>query len=192
MSGPALGTVILVFGKLWAFLNHLMTNMRFMSVSHGKSWRKKRDESHMSDSSSHLWSSLWIPEETAPICSQGLITETNSACTMPTKYWERQENSEEWWLCSCMLLLEACNKKADWMSWESSRPGLQNTLGQLNNLFVLPGAQKTVWQGVLPASTSTHPSCAAAKKSVVSHSVERQRRGKVDEETRRMEEQREW
>lgn len=89
------------------------------------------------------------------------------------------------------FLKPATKRQIEWAG-ESSRPGLQNTFGQLNNFFGLPGAQKTVWQGVLPASASTNLSCAAAKKSVVSHSVERQRRGKVDEKTRRMEEQRQW
>lgn len=52
-----------------------------------------------------------------------------AACTMPTKYREGQQNLEEWCLCSCMLLLEACNnkkKKQTEGDGESSRLDLNN------------------------------------------------------------------
>lgn len=110
---------------------------------------------------------------------------------MPTKYWEGQENSE-WWLCSWMLLLEACKKKADWRSWGSSRAGLQNTLGQLN-IFFWPARYSTdgvvfglvgAWESFpcLPPATagevSIHTSqlCSCQKKCGVTVSGEAEER----------------
>lgn len=103
---------------------------------------RNRNESDMSNSSLHLWSGLWIPEnETAPMCSQGLITETNSQlaqCLLDTEKGRWIQRSGGYAAACCFL--KPATKRQTEGAGENSRPGLQNSLGQLNILFVLPGA----------------------------------------------------
>lgn len=146
MSGPALCTISLGNpGLSWIILRPTRGSCQCPMASPEE---RNRSESDMSSSSSYLWSSFWIPEkETAPMCSQGLITETNSQlaqCLLNTEKGRRIQRSGG---CAavCYFLKPATERQTEGAG-EGSRPGLQNTLDQLNNLFGLPGAQETwVW-----------------------------------------------
>lgn len=79
------------------------------------------------------------------MCSQGLITETNSQLAQCLLNTEKGRKILSGGCAAEHYFLKPATKRQTEGAGESSRAGLQNTLGQLNNLFGLPGAQQTVW-----------------------------------------------
>lgn len=109
------------------------------------------------------------------MCSQGLITETNSQfaqCLLNTEKGRRIQKSGGC-AAACYFLKPATKRQIE-RSGESSRLGLQNTLGQLNNLFGLPGAQERCGE---VSSQPAHPHISAVQlpKKVRCHSQQRGR-----------------
>lgn len=99
------------------FLSHLVTDLRFMSHPVASPWRKKQEwVRHGRKLFTPLKQPLYSREQGNPNTfsrsyHRNEFTGDVRACTMPTEYREVQQNLGEWWLCSCMLLLEAAARK---------------------------------------------------------------------------------